>query len=97
MRHNPPGPAQMIIHRIGIGRSNRPVHPGFAQHLIGGQSQAPVTARRQHPGIFDRQIGPLRQKRQGRMGRIADKRDVVAVPVYGNLMPEQTPFAGLGH
>ena len=95
MGHPPLHPRQMVVDRIGIGRPNRPSHPVPPQGLVpgkgGGQIAECVSTTGKDIGVLKREVCPLGEERQGRMGRIANDRGIVVVPALRDRMPKQAP------
>ena len=88
----------MVVPRVGIGRRDDALDPVVPGRLIGRERLAlrqPVEPVRQHPCVLERQVGTLRQERQGRMRGVADDHAAVIVPARGNGVAEEAPKVNL--
>ena len=87
-------PRQVKVPRIGIRCLDDAPRPPFAPRLVTGERFGLRVSRqriRQNPGIFQSEIGALRQKRQCRMRRITEDDRTLAPPGLRNGMAEKPP------
>ena len=95
MRNTATEATQMVIDGVRIGRRNRTRNTRFASRLILFQATDDRGRARHTIGqdiaILNRQIGPLGQKRQGRVRCIAQNNPRAIMPNRGDVMAEQPP------